>query len=635
MRAGMTKKQANKRTLPTIQLMIKRTFLKAAILPLVCIEITFLLIYWLTISLSNEQSVKIAKDFAYRDLVLHTNKAALNVSQKLNSVSMLTNVFAAQVSNTINDHTSPLPKKSNNLHFTQSGMYVSHKDIGGSAVYYSGVTPIGQKELNKVTRTSVLDPLMKSIYESNSLISQIYLNTHDSYNRIYPYFDTESTYKEPIDLSSYNFYYEANFDNNPSRSSVWTDAYLDPAGSGWMISSIAPVYSTTKRDHLEAVVGLDITLSKLIGEVLNLDIGWGGHAMVLNSDGQIIAMSKRAEQDLEIKELLEHDYQHAITADNFKPETFDLSLRKETKYLINRLHNSESGVTDVTLQANKIVSWSKLPETDWYLLYWVPAEQIELGYASIKNELTQIGWLMVIGLFFFYMLFYLYIKYQSNLVARGAIKQLDILSGLIDSIGRGNYWQTKPKVHYLEINTLAALTIRMGQRLGDAYNAVAKAEYHAGHDKLTTLPNRYLMEEHLHHSIELAKREEQLLAVLFFDLNKFKQINDTLGHTIGDVVLKTVAARITSKLRHSDIVARYGGDEFVAVLNNVQDIKTVEAVVENIKHVISLPIEYNDGKCQISTAIGYAIYPRDGQSSQQLLIHADTEMYKQKPTNHG
>ncbi len=82
----MVTKQLKKRTLPTIQYIIKRSFLKAAILPLICIEITFLLIYWLTISLSNEQSVKIAKDFAYQDLRLHTQEAASRVSHKLNSV---------------------------------------------------------------------------------------------------------------------------------------------------------------------------------------------------------------------------------------------------------------------------------------------------------------------------------------------------------------------------------------------------------------------------------------------------------------------------------------------------------------------------------------------------------------------
>ncbi|MDN3681372.1 diguanylate cyclase [Vibrio tapetis subsp. quintayensis] len=631
----MATKQFKKRTLPTIQHMIKRSFLKTAILPLICIEITFLLIYWLTISLSNEQSVKVAKDFAYQDLLLHTKKAALTVSHSLNSVSMLTNIYADQVSRIINDHETPLPPEADNLHFTPSGMYVSHKDVGGAAVYYSGIHPIGQTEKDKVTRTSALDPLMKSIHQSNSLISQIYFNTYDSYNRIYPYFDPESTYKTKMDLPRYNFYYEANQLNNPTRSTVWTDAYLDPAGSGWMISSIAPVYSTQSIDHLEAVVGLDITLSKLINEVLNLNIGWGGYAMVLSPQGRIIAMSTQAEQDLELKELLKHDYRKAILKDNFKPETFDLSQRAETKNLTSQIQASDNGVTEVMLQASKIVSWATLPETNWNLVYWIPAEQIERGYSQIKSELTQIGWLMVAGLFFFYLLFYFYIKYQSNLVARGAIHQLNALSGLIESIGRGHYWQAKPKVHYQELDSLATLTIRMGQRLGDAYNAVAKAEYHAGHDKLTTLPNRYLMEEHLQHSIDLAEREDQQLAVLFFDLNKFKQINDTLGHTVGDVVLKTVATRITSKLRHSDVVARYGGDEFVAVINNVKNTETVEALIESLKHVISIPIEYSEGTCQISSAIGYAIYPQDGQNSQQLIIHADTQMYKQKPTNHG
>jgi len=620
--------------LPTIQATIRQSFVRAALIPFVCIELTFLLIYWLTVVLSNEQSVQVAKEFAFHDIQVHTVKAAERIEQKLASVSMLTKIFAKQTHHVFSQPNGSQPEQATNLALSPQGMLTTTQDIGGSAVFYSGHHAIGSYEQDKVRKTSALDPLMKSIYQSNPLISQIYFNTYDSYNRIFPYIDTLATYKEPIDIPSYNFYYEADLVHNPERSAVWTDAYIDPAGSGWMISSIAPVYSHSDTDKLEAVVGLDITLSILINEILNIHLGWQGYAMVVNQQGSIVAMSDRAEQDLDLKELIEHDYQQTIKQDSFKPDEFNLLHRPDTQALLIEILNSEAGVTEVSLKHDKIVSWAKLPETNWYLLYWAPSEQIEQRYSKIKAHLTQVGWLMVAGLIFFYLVFYAFIHYQSSRLGRGATKQLGIVSQLVESIGRGNYWQQKPHTHYEELDALAHSTIRMGRRLGEAYNAVAKAEYHAGHDKLTTLPNRYLMEEHLNHSIDVAKRNRQLLAVLFIDLNKFKQINDTLGHNVGDVVLKTVATRVTSKLRHSDIVARYGGDEFVAILNDMRDEQAVKVLLDHIKTTIALPIEYQDGQCQLTASIGYALYPRDGEDSQSLVIRADTEMYKQKPAKH-
>ncbi|USD64690.1 sensor domain-containing diguanylate cyclase [Vibrio sp. SCSIO 43136] len=629
----MTKIKSRTKTLPTIKSTVRRAFLRSALIPLICIELSFLVVYWVTISISNQESVSVAKQTAYQDLQLHTEKIAKRVTAQLQSVSMLTRTFAGQAEYIFNDTTTPLPPLDENLTTTEDGMLYTTYDVGGSAVYYSGLVPVGEKEINKVRLTSRLDPLMRSIYLANPLISQIYVNTHDSYNRIYPFINVLKIYEPQLDIPSYSFYYLADEKHNPLKDVVWTQAYLDPAGSGWMISSIAPVYSKQQPDKLEAVVGLDITLSTIIRQVLTSNVGKRGNAMLVNEQGEIIAMPQALEALLGIQELTSHSYDETVKQDSFKPEEFKLSQRSETKLLVAGMAERSTGALEVDLQQQHLVSWSNIEETGWKLLFWVPINQIEQQYSSIKSHMINIGVLMVLGLLTFYAVFYWFISYQAKRVEVKSKQQLSIISNLIESIGRGNYDQKLPKVKVYELKVLARLIIRMGNRLGEAYNAVAQAEYHAGHDKLTTLPNRYLMEEHLAHSIEMAKRDNLKLAVLFVDLNRFKSINDTLGHAVGDIVLKTVATRIMAKLRHADVVSRFGGDEFVVILNNIKREQDVQILVDTIKHTISIPVDYNDGCVQVTASIGYSIYPDHGDDRQTLIIHADSEMYKEKPSN--
>lgn len=620
--------------LSTIQKTVRQSFIRAAIIPFLFVEITFLLIYWLSVTISNDQSIQIATESAYDTIQIQTSKAAKRIEHQLATVSTLTSVFSEQASVVFNQEmpSSPLP---NNLTLSSSGTYYSTFDNGGSSVFYSGIKPIGQQQRDKVAKTAHLDPLMKSIKHSNSLIRQVYFNTFDSYNRMYPYVDVASQFPEKMDIPSFNFYYQADLAHNPEKQTVWTKAYLDPAGSGWMISSIAPVYSTSIEDKLEAVVGLDVTLASIINEILKIKIGWVGYALIIDSDGSIIAMPKRAEADFAIKELTTHDYQQSIKQNNFKPEHFNLKKHPNINSHIDDILSSPQGATNVTLRHDMLMSWSSVSGTNWKLIFFASTKQIERRYFTVKQNLANIGWLMVAGLFLFYLAFFIYISHRSKRIGITSIEELNVISDLVQSIGRGNYHQQKPKMKFIELDHLADHIVKMGEKLGEAYHAVAKAEYRAGHDKLTGLPNRYLMEEYLIQSISIAKRHKHQLAVLFIDLDKFKQINDELGHYVGDIVLRSVAFRVQDNLRESDTVARFGGDEFIVILNDIDSSMAVEQLITTLKSAIAQPINSKLGQCQVGASIGYAVYPTHAQNSQDLVTYADGEMYKQKPAkNH-
>ena len=152
----------------------------------------------------------------------------------------------------------------------------------------------------------------------------------------------------------------------------------------------------------------------------------------------------------------------------------------------------------------------------------------------------------------------------------------------------------------------------------------------AQHDFLTGLPNRILLEERLIQALALAKRHGTKLAILFVDLDRFKTINDSLGHAVGDRLLKSVAQRLTSAIRSSDTVSRQGGDEFVALLSEVADEDAVAVLADKICKAVTAPYSLDEQDLHIGVTIGISVYPDDGEEPETLIRHADVAMYHGK-----
>ncbi|HEX4387502.1 MAG TPA: EAL domain-containing protein [Steroidobacteraceae bacterium] len=152
----------------------------------------------------------------------------------------------------------------------------------------------------------------------------------------------------------------------------------------------------------------------------------------------------------------------------------------------------------------------------------------------------------------------------------------------------------------------------------------------AHHDQLTGLPNRLYLQAHLPEAIEEAREKGTVLAVLFLDLDRFKHVNDSRGHETGDKLLKTVAQRIRSTMRSTDVVVRMGGDEFVVILKGVKSTDQVNEAAGRINHALAAPMVV-DGRTIVTTvSIGVALYPHDGTDMGELLRHSDTAMYQAK-----
>lgn len=152
----------------------------------------------------------------------------------------------------------------------------------------------------------------------------------------------------------------------------------------------------------------------------------------------------------------------------------------------------------------------------------------------------------------------------------------------------------------------------------------------AHHDPLTNLPNRLLFNDRLHQAIKRANRENCQVAILFLDLDRFKQINDTLGHPVGDEVLRQVAGRLKESLREGDTVARLGGDEFIVLLDRLDEAGDAQLVVEKVKSLFKTPFSVEGRDLYAGASIGVSLFPEDGADADTLMKNADISMYQAK-----
>lgn len=152
----------------------------------------------------------------------------------------------------------------------------------------------------------------------------------------------------------------------------------------------------------------------------------------------------------------------------------------------------------------------------------------------------------------------------------------------------------------------------------------------AMHDSLTGLANRVLLEDRFEMAEHRATRHQQKMALLLCDINGFKSYNDKFGHDFGDEVLRRVAKRLQELLRRNDIVCRYGGDEFVLILEDIAYSETIAQILIAIKAAFPITVMHGDTACQVSMSIGTACYPADGRTFHQLIRVADQNMYEEK-----
>ncbi|MDD2501363.1 MAG: EAL domain-containing protein [Geobacter sp.] len=218
-------------------------------------------------------------------------------------------------------------------------------------------------------------------------------------------------------------------------------------------------------------------------------------------------------------------------------------------------------------------------------------------------------------------------------------RRLKVLEQATRRMGEGDMGATVEISGNDEVAHLAQVFNEMSGSLRSQFEELEQIQqelsFQAQHDPLTGLPNRLLFDLRCSQSIAVARQHQHALALLFFDLDHFKNINDSYGHQIGDCVLRAVAARLTLVLKDHNLIARLGGDEFCVLIEKVEQQQEAAEVAQSILDMLAVPLECEQHEFFLSASIGICLYPRDGEDEVRLLRNADTAMYRAKTAGRG
>jgi diguanylate cyclase (GGDEF)-like protein len=191
-----------------------------------------------------------------------------------------------------------------------------------------------------------------------------------------------------------------------------------------------------------------------------------------------------------------------------------------------------------------------------------------------------------------------------------------------------------PKIHLeSEVWNLPKYVVAVGMLLLLLETQIARSQYLALHDDLTRVANRRLFQDRLTQAIDRVRRSGVSMALLQIDLDRFKEVNDTHGHHVGDMLLKHVAKLLDARIRRSDTLARTGGDEFSLILEETSSREHAESIAESLAAMLVEPFEIAGRRVRIGASIGVAVFPEDADNADALCIAADLKMYEIKESN--
>jgi signal transduction histidine kinase len=449
-----------------------RSYFKASMLPLLVLEIALISVYFLSNQFSTHENIATIRELAEKELSHLATREANGINNQLNSIANATR-YLQDYSAMVMSNTTPLLKDTpSRFTYSPEGAYYTIKDNGGSAVFYSGFVPIGKAEREKALLSASLDPVLVGIKKTFPLVAQTYINTFDSLNRIYPYFDVIKQYPYKMDISSFNFYYEADAKHNPKREVVWTDVYIDPAGLGWMTSCIAPVYNVKRPDFLEGVLGVDITIKNIIDEVNKLEIPWHGYGVLISRNGTILALPEAVENDWGVEGMVQSNYSGTISHDIFRTEKYNAYTKQS---LAHAIKNTQKGSLHITLNKENILAWASIPETGWKIIIVAPEAHIFNSANRMADRLNQIALLMVIGMLAFYSIFFLLLFRRAKKMSYSISEPLKNIDTIVADIAAGRPITAVYKFDVSELNSTAAGILNMGIQLDSAKQAQNKA----------------------------------------------------------------------------------------------------------------------------------------------------------------
>jgi diguanylate cyclase (GGDEF)-like protein len=405
---------------------------------------------------------------------------------------------------------------------------------------------------------------------------------------------------------------------------IWSTFYPDLTRNEIKMSLSQPIYDESGK--LQGVIGVDCLLSSISKFLQGITIGKSGRAFIIDRSGKLVATSS---DEASYKQQRLGLY----ISKNSNPK-----IRAISKYLLEYFANLKYINTQKEFEFSykgernllQVTPFKEKHGLDWLIIIMVP----ESDFMGTINTNTRITVLLCLGAL-------LVSVGIGILTARWLVRPIWITINAADALSQGDWYQRVPESAANELTLLAKAFNRTAEQLKMSF---AQLEYNATHDALTGLFNQKAFNLKLQKAIKQSKTADiinitkntleenypHLFAVLFLDLDFFKIINDSLGHLAGDKVLIEVAQRLQTCLKKTDVLARFGGDEFIILLNNVVDIYDVIKVAEQILQVCKEAFYLDNNRVFISTSIGIVLSTILNERSEDFLRDADTALYRAK-----
>jgi len=461
----------------TLSRLIKKEYLKSIIFPLLMIEAMLLWAYFWSNTYVNETTKKALVEETKIQIKEISKRSATIVNDEFKMISSLTFLFQKEHEDFFALY-DPLHVKTNDPAYTQlpNGIITNRKKKDNSCtLFFSNIIKDVPYRMQKAIATEKMDAFYNNILSSNTNIAQVYFNSYDSMNRLCPFIpDSLNKYTHDVDIPSFNFYFLADAKHNPQRKIVWTDVYLDPAGLGWMISAIAPVY---KNDFLEGVVGVDITIDQLIKNILAIKLPYTSMAMLVDEKGHILGINGALEPFLGIQALKSLSSNVPVNTTISKPQDYNLFTNKTNTLAMHLSRMLQENIPLSEFHSDKasfLITQNTISATGWKFILLLDRDSLLATSVKLKEKTNFIGYVALGLMALFYLIF------LSILLSRASQFSQQILNPLYELIEATKNLKDKlistklKRSHISEINVLLDNFSAMSHELQDLYDSMDK-----------------------------------------------------------------------------------------------------------------------------------------------------------------
>lgn len=607
---------------------VRFSFLKTALIPILTVQLVLLSLFFLSADYITDKNMALLRTNALETVSKITKMEADVFDDQLKEISR--NNLSLQVEHEeIFSRASPNFDYGEPFFFEKIG-YDLNKDLnpsGFSSLFVSSETEFSHRLRRKIVKTNTMDSRFKTLVDHNPNLVSANFHSWDNMSRLYPAL-------KDFDITQFDFHNLAGQKRNPKRESVWTSVYLDPAGKGWMLSNLVPVY---QNNFLEGITALDVTLGTFSKHILSKDLQWKSGALVMDKHGNILTMSRAAESYLGLLDVTDYNYKDNPTDRTLtKPTKFNL-LKQNTLagMYFSEFFNGNDKSMEFTMQGKEyLMTKEEVFETGWQLFILSPLKNVYGPIVEERENINRLGMIFLALAIIFYLLYFIHISNASKRLAKRIASPIAQVTKMIMTRDADDkVHEIHNPVNITELDNLLSMNLKIQntklryQKINEEMQIKnEQLKMLAITDQLTQLYNRLKLDEALGYELARSQRDKTPLTVAIIDIDKFKLVNDTYGHHVGDKVLIGVSQVMKKNIRSTDILGRWGGEEFMLILPNTpleSAYKHVDQLRQSIEGAIFSPVK------QVTISVGLASCPHF-VSETMLIELADNALYEAK-----